>query len=127
MVLNDGQFHSVLNRTPKHILYEILHLTFVNYYFFCIRPTLIRTIWSIHNRSPHQLIHEIILVDDFSTEQSLKKPLDTFVNGLAVQVKIIRTDKREGLIRARLIGARAAKVGYKLLNKIFFYNKLKTI
>lgn len=73
-------------------------------------PTLIRTIWSIINRTPHELIREILLVDDFSTEQSLKQPLDAFVKGLPVMVKIIRTDRREGLIRARLTGAGAAKV-----------------
>lgn len=74
-------------------------------------PTLMRTIWSIINRSPHQLIREIILVDDFSTEKSLKQPLDAFAKSVvAISIKIIRTNEREGLLRARLIGAEAAKV-----------------
>lgn len=82
-------------------------------------PTLIRTIWSIVNRTPHELIREIILVDDLSTDKSLKQPLDAFVNGLPVKVKIIRTDEREGLIRARLTGARAAKVCAQFYLKFF--------
>lgn len=73
------------------------------------------TIWSIVNRSPHQLIREIILVDDLSTDPKLKQPLDAFVKNLPVNVKIIRTNKREGLIRARLIGARAAKVSHNFI------------
>lgn len=72
--------------------------------------TLLRTIWSIVDRSPHQLIEEIILVDDLSTDKSLKEILDDYLLGIAINVKIIRTKKREGLIRARLLGAKAAKV-----------------
>lgn len=78
-------------------------------------PTLMRTIFSIINRSPHQLVREIILVDDFSTEQQLKQPLDAFAKSAPISIKILRTDKREGLIRARLIGAREAKVHGKFI------------
>jgi len=57
------------------------------------------------NRSPRTLLKEIILVDDFSDKPELKDPLDRYVElyfeGI---VKIIRLDKRQGLIRARLIG-----------------------
>lgn len=71
---------------------------------------LLRTIWSIINRSPRELIEEIILVDDASTRDFLKRPLDSFVRFLPVSVKIVRNKRREGLIRARLFGANVAKV-----------------
>ncbi|XP_055298025.1 polypeptide N-acetylgalactosaminyltransferase 5-like isoform X2 [Sitodiplosis mosellana] len=71
--------------------------------------TLMRTVWSVIDRSPRQLLAEIILVDDFSTERTLKEPLDSRVIQLPVNVKVIRNKKREGLIRSRLIGAKEAK------------------
>ncbi|XP_031629385.1 polypeptide N-acetylgalactosaminyltransferase 13-like [Contarinia nasturtii] len=74
-----------------------------------IWSTLLRTIWSIIDRSPRELIEEIILVDDDSKWSHLKQPLDDYVATLPANVKIIRTKKREGLIRARLIGANNAK------------------
>uniref|UniRef100_A0A5S6QB63 Polypeptide N-acetylgalactosaminyltransferase n=1 Tax=Trichuris muris TaxID=70415 RepID=A0A5S6QB63_TRIMR len=68
---------------------------------------LLRTIYSIVNRSPPQLLQEIILADDFSDRDAVKEQLDEYVKshwpGL---VKIVRASKREGLIRARLLGAR---------------------
>jgi len=70
---------------------------------------LIRTIWSVLNRSPDHLIHEIILVDDFSDKPHLKGKLERYISTkLPSKVKLMRLRKREGLIRARLEGARAA-------------------
>lgn len=74
-----------------------------------IWSALIRTIWSVWNRTPESLLKEIILVDDFSTRSELKRPLDTYTSYyFGSKVKIIRTTKREGLIRARLLGAKSA-------------------
>lgn len=73
---------------------------------------LLRTVWSIIDRSPPELIHEIILVDDVSTASDLKRPLDDYIEQLPVRIKLIRTLKREGLIRARLVGARQATVSF---------------
>lgn len=71
--------------------------------------TLLRTVYSVLNRSPKILLKEIILVDDSSTKASLKRPLDNFLsNNLADTVQIIHLKKRQGLIRARLAGARKA-------------------
>lgn len=72
--------------------------------------TMVRTIASIIDRSPLDLLKEIILVDDASTWSYLKRPLDDYVETLPISVKIIRNTKREGLIRARLIGAQSATV-----------------
>ncbi|XP_029652605.1 polypeptide N-acetylgalactosaminyltransferase 5-like isoform X2 [Octopus sinensis] len=64
---------------------------------------LLRTVHSILNRSPPQLLKEIILVDDYSDMPHLKQPLTDYVEKLG-KVKVVRTKQREGLIRARLLG-----------------------
>ncbi|XP_031560548.1 polypeptide N-acetylgalactosaminyltransferase 13-like isoform X2 [Actinia tenebrosa] len=71
--------------------------------------TLLRTVHSVIDRSPAHLLREILLIDDYSTHDYLKSKLQAYVSSRLRKVRIIRTNKREGLIRARLIGARAAK------------------
>ncbi|XP_066992497.1 polypeptide N-acetylgalactosaminyltransferase 5 [Anabrus simplex] len=68
--------------------------------------TLMRTIWSAINRSPHPLLKEIILVDDASERDYLGKRLEDYVAKLPIPVHVFRTEKRSGLIRARLLGAK---------------------
>ncbi|XP_025410647.1 putative polypeptide N-acetylgalactosaminyltransferase 9 isoform X2 [Sipha flava] len=68
---------------------------------------LLRTVHSILDRSPEHLIREIILVDDFSDMPHLKTQLEEYLENYP-KVKIVRAKKREGLIRARLMGARYA-------------------
>lgn len=68
---------------------------------------LLRTVHSVLDRSPPHLIKEIILVDDFSSHDHLKQQLVDYMAQLG-KVKILRAKKREGLIRARLMGAAAA-------------------
>ncbi|XP_039294651.1 LOW QUALITY PROTEIN: putative polypeptide N-acetylgalactosaminyltransferase 10 [Nilaparvata lugens] len=70
--------------------------------------TLLRTAISVLNRSPAHLIKEIILVDDCSTKDICKKPLDDYVSTHLPKVRVIRLAKRVGLIRARLAGAKQA-------------------
>ncbi|XP_074807258.1 polypeptide N-acetylgalactosaminyltransferase-like 6 isoform X1 [Natator depressus] len=70
--------------------------------------SLLRTIYSIINRTPDILIAEIILVDDFSDREHLKEKLEEYMARFA-KVRIVRTKKREGLIRTRLLGASMAK------------------
>ncbi|XP_019758989.1 polypeptide N-acetylgalactosaminyltransferase 3 isoform X2 [Dendroctonus ponderosae] len=70
--------------------------------------TLLRTVWSVINRSPRQLLSEIILVDDASERAFLKRPLDQYVLSLPVKTLILRSTQRIGLIKARLKGARIA-------------------
>lgn len=74
--------------------------------------TILRTLWSVFDQSPPELINEIILVDDVSTRPSLKRPLDDYIERFPIRIKLIRTSKREGLIRARLIGAQHATVSF---------------
>ncbi|XP_012544092.1 putative polypeptide N-acetylgalactosaminyltransferase 9 isoform X2 [Bombyx mori] len=66
---------------------------------------LLRTVHSVLDRSPAHLIKEIILVDDFSDMPHLMQQLDDYMSSLP-KVRIVRATRREGLIRARLIGAR---------------------
>ncbi|XP_036071259.1 polypeptide N-acetylgalactosaminyltransferase 10 isoform X2 [Oryzias melastigma] len=70
--------------------------------------SLLRTVHSIINRSPPPLVAEIILVDDFSDKEHLKGALEEYMKRFP-KVRILRTKKREGLIRTRLLGAGAAK------------------
>ncbi|XP_027836580.2 putative polypeptide N-acetylgalactosaminyltransferase 9 isoform X2 [Aphis gossypii] len=68
---------------------------------------LLRTVHSILDRSPEHLIREIILVDDYSDMPHLKTQLEEYAENYP-KIKIVRAKKREGLIRARLMGARYA-------------------
>ncbi|XP_069971983.1 putative polypeptide N-acetylgalactosaminyltransferase 9 isoform X3 [Penaeus vannamei] len=65
---------------------------------------LLRTVHSILDRSPPQFLKEIILVDDNSDMPHLMKQLEDYMAQYP-KVRIIRAPKREGLIRARLMGA----------------------
>ncbi|PWA19468.1 hypothetical protein CCH79_00019051 [Gambusia affinis] len=70
---------------------------------------ILRSVHSAVNHTPAHLLKEIILVDDNSDDEQLKGPLEDYVNkrypGL---VKIVRNQKREGLIRARIEGWKVA-------------------
>ncbi|KAH9524900.1 Polypeptide N-acetylgalactosaminyltransferase 10 [Bulinus truncatus] len=80
--------------------------------FFNESPTfLIRTVYSVINRSPRRLVEEIILVDDGSTLEWLKEQLEMYIaanfpHGL---VRLVRQTERQGLIKARMRGCQEAK------------------
>ncbi|KAH6938451.1 hypothetical protein HPB50_009385 [Hyalomma asiaticum] len=70
---------------------------------------LVRTVHSVLKRTPAALLHELILVDDNSTLPELGLQLSRYVaSELPSNVRLIRTPAREGLIRARMYGARNA-------------------
>ncbi|VDN60547.1 unnamed protein product [Dracunculus medinensis] len=68
---------------------------------------LLRTVHSVLERTPEHLLTEIILVDDFSGLDHLKRQLDDYMNHFR-KVRIIRLESRLGLIKARLRGASKA-------------------
>ncbi|XP_068603886.1 polypeptide N-acetylgalactosaminyltransferase 11 [Brachionichthys hirsutus] len=67
---------------------------------------LLRTVHSVLDRTPADLLHEILLVDDRSDLQELQEDLDRYVREeLEGKVKLVRNQRREGLIRGRMVGA----------------------
>ncbi|KAL0099258.1 hypothetical protein PUN28_020083 [Cardiocondyla obscurior] len=70
---------------------------------------LLRTVHSVLKGSPTNLLKEIILVDDHSEEEELQGKLDYYLlTRLPRKVKLLRLPYRQGLIRARLHGAKNA-------------------
>ncbi|KAI6228867.1 Polypeptide N-acetylgalactosaminyltransferase [Aphelenchoides fujianensis] len=61
--------------------------------------TLLRSVYSVINRSPPGVVREVILVDDASTKPALREPLTDYWRrvGLDHIVKVVRTQKREGV------------------------------
>ena len=46
-------------------------------------------------------MHEVVLIDDFSSIHALQKPLSRYMWDMDRKVKLVRNRKREGLIRSR--------------------------
>ncbi|XP_046332991.2 polypeptide N-acetylgalactosaminyltransferase 5-like [Haliotis rufescens] len=70
--------------------------------------TLLRTIHSVLNRTPANLLEEILLVDDGSNLEDLGEPLDEYTAAMP-KVHVVRTNRRLGLVRARMEGIKFAK------------------
>jgi hypothetical protein len=69
--------------------------------------TLYRSIHSVLNRTPPRFLKEIVLIDDASTLQTLHEPLEQYLMTVP-KVKLVRLERRSGLMTARTEGARAA-------------------
>lgn len=55
------------------------------------------------------ILKEIILVNDYSDISDLQEHLEDYISkNFNSKVKLFKTDKREGLIRARVFGAHKA-------------------
>ena len=73
--------------------------------------TLLRSIHSVLNRSPPQLLKEIVLIDDHSDLDrvpDLGKPLEDYIRLLPKKVRLYRQPSRQGLVEARLRGVEEA-------------------
>uniref|UniRef100_A0A6Q2Z6J9 Polypeptide N-acetylgalactosaminyltransferase n=1 Tax=Esox lucius TaxID=8010 RepID=A0A6Q2Z6J9_ESOLU len=70
------------------------------------RSALLRTVVSVLKKSPPHLVKEIILVDDYSDN-----PEDGALLGKIEKIRVLRNDRREGLMRSRVRGADAATAG----------------
>lgn len=71
--------------------------------------TLLRSLQSLIDMTPNQLLHEIILVNDYSDDVSLHERVSKFIKiNYDKKVKYFKLNKREGLIRARTFGAKHA-------------------
>ena len=93
---------------------------FVNIY----DPKISKSIFQVHsiiNRSPVELVEEIILVDDASEQEHLGSELEDYVKNLPLPVSVLRTGVRSGLIRARWEQwERIFKQTWKLFNILAF-------
>lgn len=64
---------------------------------FCLgiqhNSTLLRSVYSVINRSPPGVVQEVILVDDASTKPFLKEPLEAYWRAVGWDhiVKVVRT------------------------------------
>uniref|UniRef100_A0A7N8X9R2 Polypeptide N-acetylgalactosaminyltransferase n=1 Tax=Mastacembelus armatus TaxID=205130 RepID=A0A7N8X9R2_9TELE len=82
---------------------------------------LLRTVHSVLDRTPSELLHEIILVDDHSELDELQADLDRYVREeLTRKVRLVRNQRREGLIRGRMIGASHATGGLFAMDRKYF-------
>jgi len=100
----------------KHVKYDVAKLPSHSVIICFVDEAwsaLLRTVWSVINRTPHSLIHEILLVDDGSDASwlggtNVPKLRDYIVDSLPTNIKVSvhSTGKRMGLIRARLFGAK---------------------
>jgi len=69
---------------------------------------LVRTFHSVVNMTPKELLGEIVIIDDGSIikdKPHLGDPLEEYIKQWNGLVKLFRNERREGLIRARSIGA----------------------
>lgn len=73
---------------------------------------ILRAITSIINRTPAHLLKEIVLVDDCSSHEELKGPLEEKIKRFNVKhpglLKMVRHQRREGLTQARISGWKAS-------------------
>nr|CAB3248256.1 N-acetylgalactosaminyltransferase 7-like [Phallusia mammillata] len=67
---------------------------------------LVRTVHNVINNTPKEYLHEIVMIDDGSHKDHLGSKLEDYLKRFNGIVKLFRNSRREGLIRARSIGAK---------------------
>jgi len=102
--LPDTRHQTCFNKTYSSELPTVsVIICFYNEHFH----TLVRSVESVLQRTPSNILHEIILVNDGSSHS-----LDLITNQIKKQewkkVQLLSTGGREGLIRSRILGARRA-------------------
>lgn len=71
---------------------------------------LLRCLHSIFNRTPHELLLELILVNDKSTDEYFDDAKEKYVkDNFGDKIRYFVNPKREGLIVTRMRGAREAR------------------
>lgn len=95
----------ILEYNPKELPTTSIIIVFHNEAW----SVLLRTVWSVINRSPPEVLKEIILVDDASDRTFLGEPLEDYIAQLPVPTRILRQSIRQGIVPARLLGAANAK------------------
>ncbi|XP_054742504.1 LOW QUALITY PROTEIN: polypeptide N-acetylgalactosaminyltransferase 35A [Anastrepha obliqua] len=103
--------HKVCPREPTDPNEDLPTISVVMCFYNEHKMTLIRSINSVIKRTPAHILKEIILVDDFSDLPELEFHLlsDLHAQLHYDRLHYIRNDKREGLIRSRIVGADAAE------------------
>lgn len=97
---------------PDNLPTASIIICFYNEHFH----TLIRTIHSVVDRTPPALLKEIILIDDYSDLKNLHSEIAQYIiEHFDKKIHLYRTERREGLIRARIFGARKATGDVRLL------------
>ena len=88
----------------KYNLEELPTISVVTVFYNEPLSMILRTVHSVLKRTPPQLLTDVVLVNDNSKNEDLGEKLENYVKLLPDKVRILRTKKREGLIRARMIG-----------------------
>lgn len=102
--------HKVCAREEYRDAEQLPHASVIMCFYNEHKMTLMRSIKSILERTPSNLLKEIILVDDNSDLPELEFHLlsDLHARLKYDNLRYVRNEKREGLIRSRVIGARDA-------------------
>ncbi|GFN82429.1 polyprotein [Plakobranchus ocellatus] len=87
--------YSLTNHLPKATVVICFHNEALS--------VLLRTVLSVLNRTPPNLLDKIVLVNDASTLGDLSRGLSSKLFHME-KVVISNTERREGLVRARLLG-----------------------
>eukprot|EP00039_Didymoeca_costata_P004072 m.71181 g.71181 ORF g.71181 m.71181 type:complete len:603 (+) comp12221_c0_seq1:404-2212(+) len=104
----DGRDPLCKTSQPDFDLESLPDTTVVFVFYNEALSTLLRSIHSVLNRSPPQLLKEILLIDDGSDHEDLQATLEQYVK-LLPKVTLHRQPERMGLVKARLKGAELAR------------------